>query len=152
MSKKNAKNKMDGTTMEADDALKSMLAAMNSRIDNLSITVDKLSSRVKLSLRLSYNAIDAATRVNSATAAVPFGPQSQAASNSFGFGEADFGGRRTRHRRKHKRKNKTKRKGRRKKGGHHGLVLLAGAAGMKVYNSLTKKKRQKKKKRKTKRK
>ena len=55
-------------------------------------------------------------------------------------------------RKKHKRKNKTKRKGRRKKGGHHELVLLAGAAGMKVYNSLTKKKRRKKRKRKTKRK
>ena len=55
-------------------------------------------------------------------------------------------------RKKHKQKNKTKRKGRRKKGGHHELVLLAGAAGMKVYNSLTKKKRRKKRKRKTKRK
>ena len=71
--------------------------------------------------------------------------------------ETNFGGRRTRHRRKHKRKkykrkSRKKRKGRRKKGGHHELVLLAGAAGMKVYNSLTKKKRRKKRKRKTKRK
>ena len=55
-------------------------------------------------------------------------------------------------RKKHKRKSRKKRKGRRKKGGHHELVLLAGAAGMKVYNSLTKKKRRKKRKRKTKRK
>ena len=71
--------------------------------------------------------------------------------------ETNSGGRRTRHRRKHKRKkykrkSRKKRKGRRKKGGHHELVLLAGAAGMKVYNSLTKKKRRKKRKRKTKRK
>ena len=54
-----------------------------------------------------------------------------------------WGGRR-KIRRKHKRKTRKKGKGRRKKGGLHELVLLAGAAGMKVYNSLTKKKRRKK--------
>lgn len=59
------------------------------------------------------------------------------------------GGKRKTRRRKHKRNKKTKR---RKKGGHHELTILGAAVGLKLYNSLTKKKRRKRGKRKTKRK